>query len=219
MYQIVIFDLDGTLLDTLQDLAAACNHALSAMNLPQHPAAAYRFMVGGGIPNLVGRMLPQGQRGVATREVALQLFQNYYAAHSADLTAPYPGIVQMLENLGKSGIIMAIASNKTDNFVQALVGQMFPGVFAQVLGLRDGAPPKPDPAGALALAAAMGAVPEKTLYVGDSDVDMLTAKNAGFASCGVLWGFRPKQELAAAGAQVFAATPGELEAVILGNLP
>lgn len=217
MFPYVVFDLDGTLLDTLQDLAAAGNHALSAMGLPVHPTDAYRTMVGNGIPKLIERMLPDGNCGKATQEVALQLFAGYYQHHNMDLTAPYPGIMKMLENLSKAGVGMGIASNKQHAFTKKLAEHFFPGTFSAVLGLREGCAAKPDPAFLLELMAEMGAGVHNTLYVGDSDVDMITARNAGLTPCGVLWGFRSRQELLENGAKLLAESPEQLEDFILNS--
>lgn len=216
MYQNVVFDLDGTLLDTLQDLAAAGNHALAAMHLPTHSAEAYKKMVGNGINKLIERMLPKINRGEATQKLALQIFNSYYSAHNKQLTTPYPGIMKMLENLVNAGVLLGIASNKDHAFVQELSQDFFGDIFVASVGLKDGAPPKPNPACVNAALLEMGAKSGKALYVGDSGVDMQTAKNAGLCACGVLWGFRQKEELLQNGANFIVNSPKELEELILG---
>ncbi len=219
-YQAALFDLDGTLLYTLEDLADSLNFVLAEEGLPTHAPDEYRFMVGNGLEKLVVRSLPEGLRIPAHVRPIFQKFLERYRANQCVKTRPYPGVPEMLAGLQGRGVRLAVLSNKAHPNTLTVVEHYFPQKpFQVVLGLRPEVPAKPDPAGALEIARALGLAPEACVYLGDSDVDMLTAKNAGFASCGVLWGFRPKQELAAAGAQVFAATPGELEAVILGNLP
>ncbi len=216
MFQSVIFDLDGTLLDTLEDLAAAGNYTLSAMGLPTHPVDAYRQMVGNGIPNLLRRMLPEQNRGEATCALAQTLFRPYYAAHMQDYTTPYPGVVSLLAQLKERGVATGVLSNKADDFVQQIVQQYFPDLIGAALGLREDFPAKPDPSSALHLLQVLDAEPSRTLYCGDSDVDMHTAANAGIPSCGVLWGFRDEDELAGAGAAYLAADIPALSALILG---
>lgn len=210
MVQGVLFDLDGTLLDTLWDLAAAGNHALAAMGLPGHPVQAYRQMVGNGIPKLVERMLPAPHRGPATQALALRLFLRYYDAHKLDHTAPYAGVAALLAGLQKAGVRLGVVSNKDDAPAKAIVEHFFPGVFGTVRGRLDGTPPKPDPALVEAVLAEWGLARERVMYVGDSGVDITTAHNAGLAGCGVLWGFRTQAELDAAGADFLAADVLEL---------
>lgn len=217
MYSSVLFDLDGTLLNTLDDLALAGNHTLAALGFAPHPRPAYKKMVGNGIPMLVQRMLPPGNQGEATHKVALSLFQSYYGQHMHDNTAPYPGISVLLQQLQACGVRMAVSSNKQDSFVKEIISAYFPGVFAAVLGHREDMPPKPHPAGALWLVAELGAVPTDTLYIGDSDVDMQTAHAAGVDACGVLWGFRDETELRGAGARYIAQTPEDLYPIITGD--
>lgn len=218
MYQAVIFDLDGTLLNTIGDLAAAANHALRAMGLPQHSVDEYRYMVGNGIPKLIERMLPDSARGEASRAVAHELFQRRYAEHMADATAPYPGIPQLLDGLAARGIVTAVVSNKDDAFVKGIVARYFPShAFCAVIGRRDGIPAKPDPASVSAALTQMGADPARSLYVGDSDVDVETAHNAHLACCGAAWGFRGRGELERAGAEFIAEDAEELLRVILGE--
>lgn len=217
MFQHVLFDLDGTLLDTLQDLAAAGNHTLSALGLPTHPVEAYKAMVGNGIGKLVERMLPAQNRGDATQQLAYAMFENYYGQHMQDLTAPYPGIGELLTTLRAAGTRLGVVSNKADAFTRAMVEDYFPGVFGAVAGLREGFAPKPDPATVLWLMQQLGATPATTLYVGDSDVDMRTAQNAGLAGCGVSWGFRSRQELEQNGATYVVDDTRALQKLILGD--
>lgn len=214
MFTTVLFDLDGTLLDTLQDLAAAGNHTLTTMHLPTHPVEDYRHMVGGGVPNLIEKILPPENRGEGTKSIALSLFSKYYGEHKNDLTKPYPGILPMLTALKQAGVQMGVLSNKADHFVQEIVEDYFPNTFAITLGLREDFAPKPDPASVYYVMQQLGANPASTLYCGDSDVDMITARNAGLAGCGVLWGFRDKKELSSAGASFLVNDVVELTELI-----
>lgn len=216
MYQAVIFDLDGTLLDTLADLAGAGNHTLRAMGFAPLPVQEYRRLVGSGIPVLMGRMLPEGHRGPAARAVALDIFTRYYAAHSADATAPYPGIPALLAGLRAANVPMGVVSNKDDALAKAVVARYFPGLFApaDVCGRREGVPPKPDPTLVNEMRMRWGLAQNRVLYAGDSDVDIFTARAAGLDSCGVLWGFRSRQELEEAGADHLADTPARLGALL-----
>lgn len=215
MFTTVLFDLDGTLLDTLQDLANAGNHTLAALGFPPHPTARYRRLVGGGVMQLIARMLPPAQRSKATIAQAAAIFNPYYAAHLQQNCAPYPGIPALLAQLKEAGILLGVLSNKGDEYVQPLVRRYFPGVFAMVLGLRAGFAPKPDAASVQYMMRELGADKTTTLYCGDSDVDIYTAHNAGLAACGVLWGFRTRKELAAAGADYLVPHAAALAQLIL----
>lgn len=217
MFQAVLFDLDGTLLDTLADLANAGNHALEAMGLPVHPPERYKRMVGNGIPTLIERMLPEGNHGGATRALALNLFHRYYDVHKTDLTAPYPGIPQLLARLKRAGVRLGVVSNKDDALVREVIEQYFPDVFDAAAGRREGLAPKPDPTLVNEMRVCFSCTPEQTLYVGDSDVDVYTAHNAGLRCCGVLWGFRGREELAAAGADLLVSSPQEIEDAVLSS--
>lgn len=216
MYNTVIFDLDGTLLNTLDDLAGAGNHVLRALGFAEHSTEEYKYLVGNGVPKLVERMLPENQRGSATQELALHLFMQYYALHSADRTAPYAGIPALLETLHAHGVRLAVVSNKEQSLTQRVIAQYFPGRFDAVSGHVPGTPTKPDPHLVFAVLQQFGAEKPDVLYVGDSNVDIRTAQNAGVASCGVLWGFRTRAELTQAGADHLAADARALQALVLG---
>lgn len=218
MYNTVIFDLDGTLLNTLDDLADAGNRLCAARGWTQHPTDAYRYFVGNGIPKLIERLAPPEQRTPEILADALDWFKADYGAHMRDKTAPYPGIREMLARLHTAGVQMAVFSNKADALAKGVVADYFdPALFAEVRGQRPEVPTKPAPEGTLALLAHLQADPARTLYVGDSNVDMETANNAALDGCGVLWGFRTRQELEEAGARYLAADAGELERIVLNG--
>ncbi len=215
-YTHVIFDLDGTLLNTLDDLAGAGNHVCAAHGWPTHPTEDFKRMVGNGIPKLVERFAPSGTGGEAL-SAALREFSAYYDAHKADRTAPYAGMPETLSALRAGGLRLAVLSNKADRLSRAVVERYYPGVFDAVQGAVEGAPLKPDPTLLCRLLETLGADRAHTLFVGDSDVDVLTGKNGGLTVCGVLWGFRSREELAGAGADCFADRPRDLAALALGT--
>lgn len=198
MKKLVIFDLDGTLLNTIADLAAATNQALLHYGYPTHETEAYRFFVGNGINKLFERALPEGERTEENVWKIRSQFVPYYDKHNADLSRPYPGIPELLETLQQQGIMIAVASNKYQAATRKLISHYFPEInFVEVLGQREGIPAKPDPSIVCDIMAKAGVKNEEVLYVGDSNVDMHTAHNAGVTAIGVAWGFRPRTELEA----------------------
>lgn len=217
MYSYVIFDLDGTLLNTIEDLADAGNHVCKLHGWPVYPVESYKRMVGNGIPNLVRRFAPP-ETDSATLDQAFQEFMAWYDLHKEDKTAPYPGMKQLALELKQAGISIAVLSNKADEMAGPVVEAYYPGVFPIVQGALPNLPTKPDPTLLHRLMNRMGAVPEQTLFVGDSNVDIQTAKNGHLASCGVLWGFRTRQELEEEGADYLAEGPQELIKVVLGGV-
>lgn len=196
MIRLIVFDLDGTLLNTIADLADSTNYALQQHGFPTHPTEAYNFFVGNGINKLFERALPEGEK---TKDNILRIrkyFLAYYSEHNMDKSAPYPGIPELLRELHARGFQLAVASNKYHEATQELVACYFPGIpFVKVLGQREGVAPKPDPTIVYDILAAASVSGKETLYVGDSGVDMQTAVNSGVLSCGVTWGFRPRTEL------------------------
>ena len=194
--KLVIFDLDGTLLDTIDDLATGANHALEVLGYPTHDQATIRSFVGNGINKLLERSLPEGKK---TEEHVMRMrsvFIPYYDAHNADLTVPYEGIPELLERLQEGGVMLAVASNKYQAATEKLVAHYFPNInFIKVLGQRNEVPIKPDPAIVMDILKEAGVSKDAVLYVGDSGVDMLTALNAQVDAVGVTWGFRQKLEL------------------------
>lgn len=217
MAQTVIFDLDGTILNTIEDLAAAGNWVCRQHGWPEHTVERFMGMVGHGIPNLISQFTPEDRRSPLLMASALSQFTGYYGDHNMEKTVPYAGIPEMLERLQSAGVQMAVYSNKADEFSCEMVAHYFPGIFQLVRGKRQGVPVKPDPTGVKAVMAELGADPAATLFVGDSSVDIHTGHNAGLKACGVTWGFRSRESLLEAGADFMADTAQELEAVILGG--
>ena len=196
MKKLVIFDLDGTLLDTIADLAESANHALKQLGYPTHPVEVIRTYVGNGINKLLFRALPDEEKSEENMMRMRTHFVPYYDAHNADLSAPYPGIVSLLEELQAKGLMIAVASNKYQEATVKLVKHYFPMIdFVEVLGQREGINVKPEPTIVFDILKKAGVSKEETLYVGDSGVDMQTAINAGVDAIGVTWGFRPRTEL------------------------
>jgi len=209
----VLFDLDGTLLDTIDDLAAAMNKALAANGLPVRPdVAEHKKCVGDGVAMYVLRALPEDRR--SDDRLIAQVTADYRAAYAAgwrNHTRPYEGIVQLLDDLAARGARRAVLSNKPDDTTRASVeGYLGLGRFEIVRGAIEGIALKPDPAAAIAIADEMGIAPHEFVYVGDTGTDMKTAKAAGMFAVGALWGFRQAGELADAGADALIERPGEL---------
>jgi len=214
MLKLIAFDLDGTLADTLADLAASVNHALDQLGLPTYPADDYRYFVGKGVDHLVSTALADHYTPARADAVKAD-FTAYYAAHSMDYTAAYPGMSELLACLRDEGLMTAVISNKPDAFVPAILHALYPAHrFSYLSGQLPEIPRKPAPDALLRLIDALGVSPEDTLYVGDSDVDVIFAHNAGVKVCGVSWGFRGREELSAAGADAIADTADELLRII-----
>lgn len=196
MKKLVIFDLDGTLLNTIADLANSTNYALKVLGYPIHEPDKYNFMVGNGINKLFERALPDGEKTEENVLRVRQEFVPYYDQHNADKSRPYPGVTELLETLQTAGMQLAVASNKYQTATEKLIAHYFPNIkFTAVFGQREGIPMKPDPIIVKEILQIAKVQEEETLYVGDSGVDMQTAINAGVTSCGVTWGFRPRTEL------------------------
>ena len=217
MVQTVIFDLDGTILDTIGDLAAAGNWVCRQNGWPEHSEERFKAMVGHGIPNLVSQFVPQDSQSPLLLASALAQFSAYYGEHNMEKTAPYPGVPELLSRLNAAGVRMAVYSNKADGFTRKIVEHYYPGLFQMVRGKRPGVPVKPDPAGIQALLADLGAGAASAWVVGDSSVDIRTGHNGGLRACGVTWGFRSRESLVEAGADALADTVEELEALLLAQ--
>lgn len=211
MFTHVIFDLDGTLLDTLDDLTAAGNYVCKLHGWPTYTSDKYRFKVGNGMPKLVERIIPAEFMGdTQTFECAYRELLNYYEAHKEDNTHPYDGILEVLDTLRTSGIVLAVLSNKDDAAVGPLVEHYFGNRFACARGRTNIFPPKPAAPATLKLLEDLGAHSANTIYVGDSNVDVATGHNAGLKTIGAAWGFRGEGELKEAGADFIASTPADL---------
>ena len=196
MKKLVIFDLDGTLLNTIADLAQSTNYALRTLGYPTHPEEAYHLMVGNGINKLFERALPEGEKSEENVLRMRREFIPYYNVHNADKSRPYPGIPELLSRLQAAGAQLAVASNKYQAATEKLIAHYFPDIrFTAVFGQREGINVKPDPAIVRNILELTGIAKEEVLYVGDSGVDMQTAAHAEVTACGVTWGFRPRAEL------------------------
>ena len=213
--ELVIFDLDGTLLNTIGDLAVSCNAVLAVRGLPQHSYEEYCHFVGNGILRLVERALPEVLRTPENVALVRADFVRYYTEHIDTYTKPYDGIPDVVAALARRGVRMAVASNKFQAGTEKLVGLFFPeGCFSPVFGQRPDVPLKPDPAVVEEILAATGVARERVLYVGDSGVDMQTAAAAGLRSVGVTWGFRGRAELEACNPWRIIDRPEELLALL-----
>ena len=217
-YKAVIFDLDGTLLDTLADLAGSGNRVLEKLGFDPHPTEAYRYFVGDGMATLVERILPIPQRTPSTLAEAVECFKEDYARNWAVATKMYTGIEEMLDGLTAMGVKICILSNKPDGFTTVCVEKLLPKwQFDAVYGQRDHVPKKPDPAGALEIIeqlATEAIEPNEILYVGDTAVDMQTAAGSNLDSIGVLWGFREAEELQQNGAKFLVSHPREIVDIV-----
>ncbi len=207
----VIFDFDGTLVDTITDIAGSGNYALTQLGYPVHERDAYKYFVGDGVLELMERMLPPEARSGERVQELLKPYSEYYTAHGMDNARPYDGITELLAALQEKGILRAVLSNKPHMHTARLTEIFFPGVgFEAVFGARAEVALKPDPAAALEIAKALGLSPEEMVFVGDTKVDIKTAKAAGMYAVGVLWGFRDAAELVENGADGLIREPGEL---------
>jgi phosphoglycolate phosphatase len=204
-----LFDLDGTLADTLEDLANATNHALAALGCPTHPADDYRHLVGDGARTLCSRALPVNRQDLV--DDTLRLMREHYEAHRYDRTRLYDGIPDLVTALRGRGLRLAVLSNKPDRFTCEMVDRYFaPATFDIVRGQRANVPLKPDPTAALQIAQELDIAPARWLYLGDTNTDMRTARAAGMFAVGVLWGFRDREELLETGAETLVATPADV---------
>ena len=210
-YRAVIFDLDGTLLDSLEDLADSMNAVLARQQFPVHAVDRYRYFVGDGISELVKRVLPEQLRTDSLVAENIRWMSTEYEARWNKKTQPYPGIVELLAALTDAGLRMAVLSNKPDPFTKIMVPALLPGWnFEPILGARPGVPVKPDPQAALEIAGQLAVPPHEILYLGDTATDMRTANAAGMMAIGVAWGFRPIEELQQHGAQRIIHYPTDL---------
>lgn len=214
-FQAAIFDLDGTLLDTLEDLADSGNAMLESCGFPTHPVDDYRIFVGDGVRVLMERILPEEARVEPVISECMMVYRDAYLKRWNAKTRPYDGIPELLDQITERGLKLAVLSNKPDDFTKKCIEKFVGDWPWQVIrGMREGVPKKPDPAGALAIVEQLGVAPEACVYLGDTNVDMRTAEAAGFHAVGVLWGFRERAELEAAGARTLIDRPEQLLALL-----
>ena len=209
MKSLVIFDLDGTLLNTISDLGASCNYALEKMGFPPHPISAYNFMVGNGVRKLLERAEPDADE--ATIDTLLKHFREFYDSHCTDTTEPYPGIPELLDALTSRGISVAVATNKYQCAADKIIKHYFPNIpFVSIQGQVEGRLTKPDPSIIFSILNEHPTPKAEVVMVGDSAVDMETARRACINSIGVTWGFRPVSELRKAYAEHIVSNPNEI---------
>lgn len=212
-YQAVIFDLDGTLVNSLEDLADSANAMLHQLGYPTYPAEKYKYFVGNGSRKLIERILPAAERTPDRIDACLKLYQNIYDLGKINKTRPYPGIPELLSALHKRGLKLGVCTNKHVSAASIILEHFFSkDTFPDFVADRPGTDfkRKPDPAEVLKLAARLGVQPDQVAYLGDTSVDMETATRAGFLPVGCLWGFRTKEELLKSGAKILLAKPAEL---------
>ena len=213
--KLVIFDLDGTLLNTISDLAHSTNYALEKNGFPAHPIEAYNFFIGNGINKLFERALPENEKTEKNILLIRKDFLPYYDEHNMDYTEPYEGIPELLKTLQTKGYLLAVASNKYQSATEKLITSIFSDIsFAAIFGQREGVSVKPDPSIVHDIFKITGMSPEETIYIGDSGVDMQTASNSGVLSIGVTWGFRPREEIETAGATYISDNTADILKII-----
>jgi phosphoglycolate phosphatase len=210
-FKAIIFDLDGTLLNTLDDLADSVNHVLKKNGYPSHATAAYRYFVGDGVRVLIERVLPEEALNDDIVEAMIEAFREEYGRNWNAKTRPYDGVPEMLDEIAGRHLKMAVLSNKPDKYTKMCVTELLPRwQFDVVVGAKDSVPRKPHPAGAIEVTRSLGVEAVDILYVGDTDTDMQTAMAAGMFAVGALWGYRTAEELERAGARELIEKPREL---------
>ncbi len=214
MIKAVLFDLDGTLVNSLEDLANSTNYALSKFGFPMHETEKYKYFVGDGMPKLIERVLPESERNDDIKQKVFDCFFDHYREHYCDKTDVYDGIMELINNLKLRGIKMAVVSNKAEEMAVTVVNKLFQNSFDIVCGKRDGYPAKPDASLTLKVINDLGVSSSECLFVGDSGMDMAAAVNANCLGVGVLWGFRTEEELLSNGANYIIESPLELMEII-----
>ncbi len=217
MLKAVLFDLDGTLVNSLADLAFAVNRALKIEGLPTHEVEAFKYFVGDGMPKMVERALPADKRDEETKARVLKNLREYYVDHFADFSTSYEGVPELVDELKKRGFIVAVVTNKAQDMADAVVEKFYGDRFERVFGMREGIPGKPDPTMALLAMKELGVTPEECVFIGDSGMDVATGVNSGALPVGELWGFREEDELRQNGAKYIINRPEELLLVIEEN--
>ena len=221
MKKLAIFDLDGTLLNTIKDLGEAVNFALDRNGFHTHSVASYPYFVGNGVRRLIERSLPEDARKKASVvEAMLKDFKQYYNEHNTDRTVPYEGIRETLEQLSSNGVQLAVASNKYQEATVKIINHYFPDIpWVAVQGQQDGIPVKPDPSIVFMILAQAHISKQETIYIGDSGIDMETARRACIDSVGVTWGFRPVKELKEYHANVIINKPQDIVPIVENGIP
>lgn len=214
MVKAVLFDLDGTLANSLEDLADSTNYALSALGFPIHPIDKYKYFVGDGIPKLIERALPKDSKAPEMQKKCFDIFMEHYREHYHDKTSAYGGIAELLRDLKSRGFKIAVVSNKAQEMAEKVVSKLFGDIFDAVAGKREGFPAKPDPALTLEVVKEIGMTPDCCALVGDSGMDMAAAVNGGLLPIGVLWGFRTKEELITNGAAHIVSSANQILEII-----
>lgn len=214
MIKAVLFDLDGTLVNSLEDLADSTNYALKVSGYKTHETEKFKYFVGDGMPKLIERVLPEDKRNQEEIEKVLDIFLGYYKEHFTDKTKAYDGIYELISNIKEMGLKTAIISNKAHNMTLEVVDKLFKNTFDIVFGKKEGYPTKPDPKLTLILMEELGVKPEECILVGDSGMDAKAAVNAGCVGIGVLWGFRGEEELRQNGASYIVNAPSEIIDII-----
>ena len=214
MIKAVLFDLDGTLVNSLNDLADATNFALEYLGFPTHEVEKFKYFVGDGIPKLIERVLPAEKCDEEHKNKCLELFFQYYSVHFADKTKVYTDVPELVNQLKKQGIAMAVVSNKAQEMTNLVVNKLYGDTFDLVLGKREGVPAKPDPAMLKLAASEIKIRPENCAFIGDSGMDMAAAVGAGMLPIGVLWGFRTEEELKSNGAEYILNNPKDIFRII-----
>lgn len=214
MIKAVLFDLDGTLVNSLEDLANSTNYALSKYGFPTHETEKYKYFVGDGMQKLIERVLPESERDNDTKQKVFDCFFAYYREHYCDKTTVYSGILRLIDELKSNGIKMSVVSNKAEEMAVTVVKKLFVNTFDIVCGKREGYPAKPDARLTLKVINDLKVAPSECLFIGDSGMDMAAAVNANCKGVGVLWGFRTKEELLSNGADYIIENPLQIVEII-----
>lgn len=217
MLKAVLFDLDGTLVNSLADLAEGVNRALKTENYPTHEVEAFKYFVGDGMPIMIERALPADKKDPDTIARMLKLLKAYYSEHFADFTCAYDGVPELVKELKKRGFIVAVVTNKAQDMAEIVVKKFYGDTFDLIFGMREGIPGKPDPTMALLAMEELGVKPEECVFIGDSGMDVATGVNSGALPVGELWGFRGEEELRKNGAKYIITRPEELLDIIEEN--
>lgn len=215
MFKAVIFDLDGTLADSVKDLANGVNYVLNEHGFPMRPPENYRYYAGDGIPKMIARALPQEAATPENIEKIKQGFFAYYNVHYNDNTVSYSGLPEMIDKLKQHGVKVAVVTNKAQPFAEKVVRKLYGDRFEIICGLVDGMPAKPDPTAALSVMKKLGVTPKECAFIGDTAMDIKTGVNTGAYPIGVLWGFREREELVQAGAKKLAENAEQLLNLLL----